>query len=330
MSEMNLKKIKLANLINLDKKEAFYDIFVKIGTGNTERFIKYGKSEYNNYDVLVSLNSKKISEVYLSEESYEKYIISKENQFNQFENADIKNKQKVIDEFIKDKNLLKEVLSDVCVIEEDKVKQIDGLKNKNIDFLKKIGTLGNLYEMYEVNNNQSIIKKQMETFIIINILEKIGKYSKAIIEEFTVALLLSDLLLNEDEYWLSQKGNKKQLNKKLLNHGSEILNLIPKDTLKSFSISFIKDHHEKPDGTGFPNSKTCKDLNFFTALYIIVEDFVSTLISHNCKTNKYGEVFAYIEEKYSVYLDSEFENALLSFLGNVNKNEFLKKLEGVK
>jgi len=50
---MNLKKIKVANLINLDKKKAFYDIFVKIGTGANEKFIKYGKSEYNNYDILV-------------------------------------------------------------------------------------------------------------------------------------------------------------------------------------------------------------------------------------------------------------------------------------
>lgn len=327
---MKLKKIKLSNLINLEKKEAFYDIFVKIGSGKLEKFIKYGKAEFDNYDVLVSLNKKKISEVYLTEESYENYIIAKESQFNQFENEDIKNKQKVIDEFIKDKNLLKDVLSDVCVIEEEKIKQIECLKNKNIDFLKNIDSLGSLYEMYEVNNNQSIIKKQMETFILINILEKSGKYSKTIIEEFTVALLLSDLLLNEDEYWLSQKASKKTLNNKLLNHGREILNVIPKDTLKSFSISFIKDHHEKPDGTGFPSSKNCKDLNYFTSLYIIVEDFVSTLISHNCKTNKYSEVFSYIEEKYSVYLDSEFESALFSLLENVNKNEFLKKLEGVK
>ena len=312
---MNLKKVNLNNLLNDKKKESFYNIYIELPNGKK---LQYGRDEYNNYEVLIGLKEKKIDHVWLDEDSYERYKIRKTIQFEDIKYNDIKEKQKVIEEFVKDKELLANVLSDVAILDNEKISFIENVKNKNINFIKNIESLGSLFELYQKNNNHSIIKKQMEIYLITNILYKINKFSEERINDFIKGLILSDLLLNEEEYWTAQKGEGLKFNKKLLHHGDDLLKKIPTQTLPAFVIAFIKDHHEKPDGSGYPKRKKCHELNFFTAFYIIIEDFVSEMLLNKCKTNRYSEIINNIKIKYEKYLDTEFENALDVFLDNLD------------
>lgn len=312
---MELKRINIATLLNDPNKEAYYDFYVEL---NKEKRIQYGKKEYNNYEALESLKNK-FDYVLLTQESYDRYILRKSVVFEDTKNFDIKEKQKVIEEFLKDKELLSSVLSDVGVLDEEKVSFIEDIKEKNITFIKNIESLGSLFELYNQNNNHSIVKKQMEIYIITNLLYKAKKFKEETINDFVKGLILCDLLLEEKEYWIAQKGIGKQFTKKLRNHADDLLEKIPTKTFPPYVISFIKDHHELPDGKGYPSGKKCHEVNFFTALYVIVEDFVSQLLINKCKTNKYTEIINKIKSNYEEYLDTEYEVALDVFLKNISQ-----------
>lgn len=317
MTELILKKIKINNLIKLEKKEAYFDIYIKVG----ERYIQFSKKEYNNYDSLVKLKLK-FEEVYLTEESYDKYIIQKETDFKKFELKDIKEKQRVIEELQKDQKILKSVLSDSGVLDKEKIKQIEFIKNKNLNFVKNLDSIKSLFDLYEKNNNHSIIKKQMESYILTSILTNSKKLTPEVVDNFITGFILSDILLNEEEYWISHGSNNyRNMDSKIKNHGVNLLKILPEDLLKPYVINFIKDHHEKPDGTGYPNKIKCDHFNFFTALYVIVEDYVSQLLTSKCQSNKYEEIIENISDKYKVYLNTPFESALSCFLKNISESK---------
>ena len=316
---MNYKKVNLSFL--LAEKYKNYDIYLKLH----KKFIKYQNKNHIDENKLHELKYKGVENVFLNQEDYEHYIKNKINDLSNFQNFNLKEKQKILNEFQKDQELLSKVMTNTGLVPSEKISEIEALKNKTINFIKSIDSLKSLYEVFEKNHINSVIKKQMEIIFITELLNKIPNIKKEYIEEMITAILIFDCLLSEKEYWESLK-KEDPYSDKIKNHPVEIVQYIPKTMLRSFIISFIKQHHEKPDGSGYPNKIDCSDMNIFTASYVVIEDLVSELLIAGMKENIIDETIDNIVKKYRVYVNTSFDQAINALIKIKKDRNFFNKI----
>lgn len=143
-----------------------------------------------------------------------------------------------------------------------------------------------------------------------------------LLEKLTTASLLHDIVLNKIDENLVQMHDYMDHNdyaaetqyeviEKIFVHTMEAATLLTDS--KTFSpdvIKIILNHHERPDGTGYPNKKNCDDIPPLSCLFIIVEDFVKRIFSKK--------------------LDQEMIDGIKDdFMKVYNKGNFIDPLEGM-
>lgn len=68
----------------------------------------------------------------------------------------------------------------------------------------------------------------------------------------------------------------------------------------------IINHHERPDGSGFPMKKTFSNLDFLSSTFIVAEDFSNYFIAHHGKV----DVAQYVESRTELFSKGHFKSAL--------------------
>lgn len=318
MSENQFRSFNIDVLIQ--QKGMTVPVYLKIAN----RYIKYRDEVL--LEELVHLKGKGVQSVYILESDYPKMAAHNLSIQQKILNADFEISQSVIKQYAEDKSKLHSLFKDVG-FHEEKLHLINSLNERTLSIVKNIGSLNALLEKFGKNNETSLLKKQMETYLCVEMLAelfsadttrpKVSDY----IEQMSRALLVCDLLLTEEEYWQSYNQPHKTLSSKVLNHGADIIAQFPRaDFLAPPFVALILNHHEKPDGTGYPAGKNCVDLNIYTSISIIAEFFISGFIQKKMKMNAIEPMIDQVNNTYKKYFNTELERALQLF-NIVMKNE---------
>ena len=67
-------------------------------------------------------------------------------------------------------------------------------------------------------------------------------------------------------------------------------------------VTIIREHHERPDGSGFPEQKTWETINELSAVFIVCEDFVQSYLEHKDR----GAVEKYFKSQARIYSQGVF------------------------
>lgn len=306
MNNENYKEVNISFLLR--DESSYYDIFIMV----KGKLLQYTNKKYDNKESLISLQSKGFETVYLTEEGYDLYIKNRSDEHISILNQKQDEKIQVINEFIKDHGLLKELFKDVG-LQSEKIKLIDSLNQKNIQLMKTTSCISDLYESFKLSHKNSIVKKEMEIFVCISILEKMKDIKPEYLEKVSAALLICDLLLTEEEYWDSYNLPVKKLTPKILNHSLDVVTYLPSEYFPPWAISLIKSHHEKIDGTGYPHKFDITNLNVFTTSYLLAEEFVTQLLENQAKLNSIDQIVLNVNKKYRPYFTTYMERSLHSF-----------------
>lgn len=309
---------------------AFFDVFISLNG----RVLQFAKKEFDNKESLIKLRAKGFEHVFLTPEGYSEYINKRKEEKKWIESSESRMQSEILQEFVTNKNLIRQVFTDFG-LNQDKVAVIQELNHKNINFLKQTKNLQDIFELFSQLPETSVVKKQMETFFCVQMLESVPEFKSGNYgEKVSLAIMISDVLLSETEYWDSFNLPKDKLSSTIKNHPHLIASKIGEGVLPPNVICMIKQHHEKPDGTGYPEALNCQTINVFAAFYIIAEDFVSQLIKVKMKSNEVQNCADQINLKYNKYLNCPFEKALNSF-NKIMKNDKLymglnKNIQGGK
>ena len=80
----------------------------------------------------------------------------------------------------------------------------------------------------------------------------------------------------------------------------------------------IHEHHEKPDGTGFPQQLSHKNIHPLSAIFIVLHDFVEQLYLTHFNPELMVPILEDLTKKYN---QGNYETALMALLKTFNVNK---------
>jgi response regulator RpfG family c-di-GMP phosphodiesterase len=133
------------------------------------------------------------------------------------------------------------------------------------------------------------------------------------LKKLTFAALFHDMTLSDEQYEhktkylksiaLHEPNQTKEL-KEVISHPSKAAELCRRwDFCPSIVDTIIFQHHERPDGSGFPMGKKSYELHSLSCLFIVCEDFVSYFIESYGKP----DILNFIKTRIPRYNEGDFK-----------------------
>jgi HD-GYP domain-containing protein (c-di-GMP phosphodiesterase class II) len=132
--------------------------------------------------------------------------------------------------------------------------------------------------------------------------------STAIFERMVMAIMTADIGLSNRDYQFIKEGDIKALSKEALMHpvtNAKMLSRI-KNLSHPETMTMIEQHHEWPNGQGFPKGLKAPQIHFLSAFVITAQAFVDLEFISSFETeNKYRN----LEQIYqALYIDGNHKN----------------------
>lgn len=164
------------------------------------------------------------------------------------------------------------------------------------------------FQEFRENCTAEYMRAITTAYIVCLMIDHFSWGSDQVKEKVVLAALLCDITLEEEDFQLLQKekSNVKNLPKKIIDHPNLAAELIASkpNFASSETLSIIKQHHERPNGKGFPEGIGHHGITPLTAVYIVANYFVETMYSTDFDEKHLEErtknILVTIVEKFTV------------------------------
>jgi hypothetical protein len=153
----------------------------------------------------------------------------------------------------------------------------------------------------------------LTSYVMSLVIDKFPWRSDSVKEKGALASLLCDMTLEKGDFravrdW-ERNGFQGDLPDRVKYHPHDIAeklrqkrNLIPSET-----ITIIEQHHEMPDGRGFPQGENTARFNQLSAIFIVSQQFIEELFFEEFNFEKRLEIIHRLQQRYD---SKSFEKAL--------------------
>ena len=152
--------------------------------------------------------------------------------------------------------------------------------------LKKIRTVSVIAEPlreYQRKNQNEFLKSLMVCYTSIGLIDSINWTSPGIKEKIAHVCLFSDITLTSEDYthMILVEKDPSRYPEKILNHPIEAANLVSRtrNAVSNEAVIAIRQHHELPDGSGYPKRIKGLTINNLSAVQIVARRFINSLIA---------------------------------------------------
>lgn len=303
---------------------------------------RYG---FNSIDVFVKLHHDKLTKIIAKENSFSLDQATLE----EYENKGIKDVYVHRDEFT---TITKHMLNQLTVKarQEKRVSPLDiaGLQvNVSLHNLKEFGInqdqIDSVNEILEETIQSVFVEKTIEAkikelmkdysyhtshsvllmYVASSILKKTNLPFQKTLKKISLAAFFHDLSIDNELSELDlqgidpKAGPSSTAKKRLLAHpkvSAELLKNSSDDTFNE-SKKIIEEHHEKPDGTGYPRGLSASQIAPLSALFIIAHDIANNLYRNEYNKTDLKNMLDNLESKYAQgNFKNFYEAAKISFI----------------
>jgi response regulator RpfG family c-di-GMP phosphodiesterase len=167
--------------------------------------------------------------------------------------------------------------------------------NKNIQqIIKKSKNIVALLESYRLNCSEEYFKISFTNYICSLILNQFSWKTSAILDNLMLASTICDLSLNAEDLveLKTYEADKTKPSEKVRNHSDSVIELLKEDQgmLSLETITIIKQHHERPDGKGFPLGIDHRRINQLSAILIVSQRFAEMVCKEDISNTDYQKV----------------------------------------
>lgn len=290
----------------------------------SERYIKLNYAEDPYHEILEGLLKKGSTHVYLKSDDLAELIHKFQQKMNA--NSDKKFDDVVTRELQLSENETMIMLSQTFIkrfgATPEILNMIEVSNKKVLSLLSKSKNILSLLQKFRKNSSEEYFKISFCNYICSVILHHFPWSSPQILEKLMLASTICDLSLSigELESLKLYEAGKGPLLDEVKNHPNKVLELL-KDDRNHLSLevaTIIQQHHERPDGKGFPAGLNHNRINQLSAIFIVAQKFGDLVCESDMANVNYLALAEKVQETYHGGFFSKASKALIAEVGKID------------
>ena len=309
------RRVRLKRFLNFSN--VCCDAYIKLGDNKYVMLL----SSHQNYDLslIQKYHDKKVKYLYLDKRHYEDFI----NQFNGL----VFSKLKQVKNVSTDIKVVAELAAFDSILNTAKefgvssmvASQVQDSINSVLETVNKLPALDSLLSRIMKGGSYISEHSLLLSYIAGQICQKTSWSSEATLSKLTMAALFHDITLSSDDLakihsleTIKDYDLTSEELKELKSHPVDAANLINAgENIFPDVDTIIIQHHEQPDGSGFPKGLGSLSISPLSCLFIIASDYVEELTNLEMNKKDLDEIKKEFEVKYS---KGNFKKPLAAFL----------------
>jgi hypothetical protein len=303
----NLIKIKITHLIKFAGNFKGIEVHVYV----SGKYVKMNYQDEQFVDILRRLQQKDLEEVFINQadckrvlDEVQKSLSSKS--FYDPKTTDEKRVETVDHSFEIIKTFVKQL-----GIDKQSVEVLTSINQKTITLLNESPSIFTFIKRFKKNCSEEFMQCVLTSYLTSRVIDKFPWASIQVKEKASLASLLCDITLNKEDFEQLKDYELEEvpLNARILNHPSDVSNLLleKRDIIPTETITIIEQHHERPDGSGFPLKIESNRFNQLSCIFIVCQKFIAHLFDAEFDYEQRATILLKIQKKYH---SKPFEKAM--------------------
>lgn len=172
---------------------------------------------------------------------------------------------------------------------------------------------------FKKNCSDEFLRAMLTSYVMALVIDKFPWKSDSVKEKGAMASLLCDLLLEKEDFavlrhWEREGGS---LPDHIRFHPSELAEKlrVKRDLIPTETITIIEQHHELPDGKGFPAGVNASRINQLSAIFIVSQRFIEELFEEKFDYERRFDITTRLAKRFNA---KTFEKAMDALIQVVN------------
>ena len=307
-----LVKMEVSSLIKFADKFAGIEVHLPV----SGKYVKLNYSTDNFVEILRKLQQKEVSTVYIKEEDCAKVVEHIKESMSAKSFYDPKTVQeKRVEQVSAAMETVKTVINQLGV-EAETVKLLKTINTRAMSLLSESPSIFAFIKQFKKNCSEEFLLAILTNYIMSLVIDQFPWKSDQVKEKGALASIMCDMTLTKEDFkilkdWREFGG---ELPEKLKQHPADIADSLKKNKLliPMETITIIEQHHELPNGKGFPHGISGNRFNQLSTIFIVSQQFSERLHDAQYDYEKRLDIVSAIRTQYGS--SKMFEKAIDALL----------------
>lgn len=293
-----LLKMQITNLIKFADKFVGIEVHLPVNG----KFVKLNYPEDLFIDILRKLQQKNVVEVYISEADCKLVLgyVTKSMGSQTFYDPKTQ-AEKRVEAVNAAMEVVKTVINELG-IDAETVSLLKTINMRAMTLLSEAPTIFAFIKQFRNNCSEQFMLSILTNYIMSLVIDQFPWKSDQVKEKGTLASLMCDMTLNKEDFGQIKQWQKgaEGLSDKVRKHPIEIAEALKKNRIliPIETITIIEQHHELPNGKGFPHGISGSRFNQLSAIFIVSQQFTEKLYESDFDFEKRLEIVSDLRSKY--------------------------------
>lgn len=308
LSNNELIKIEIVNLIKFSDQFEGIEVYLYVGG----KFVQLNYANDHFIEILRKLQQKEVTEVYIKPVDSKRILENVANSLSAksfYDPSTIQSKR--VETVSAAMETVKMMINQLGVHPET-IRLLKTINQRSMALLAESSSIFAFVKEFKKNCTEEFMLSVLTNYIMSLIIDQFSWKSDQVKTKGAMASILCDMTLNKEDFkeLRSFEKNNGHLSEKVRMHPAEIAEKLEryKHLVPTETITIILQHHEKPNGKGFPNTISGNNFNQLSAIFIISQKFNEFLNDSGYNYEKRADILDKLREIYGSV--KVFEKAL--------------------
>lgn len=293
-----LVKMDVASLIKFADKFAGIEVHLPV----SGKYVKLNYSSDHFVEILRKLQQKEVNDVYIKEDDCARIVEHIKQSMSAKSFYDPKTVQeKRVEQVSAAMETVKTVINQLGV-EPETVKLLKTINTRAMSLLSESPSIFAFIKQFKKNCSEEFLLSILTNYIMSLMIDQFPWKSDQVKEKGALASIMCDMTLTKEDFGILREWRKSggELPDKLKRHPADIAENLKKNKLliPMETITIIEQHHELPDGKGFPHEISGNRFNQLSTIFIISQQFTERLHDSEYDYEKRLEIVEKIRAQY--------------------------------
>ncbi|MBI2519276.1 MAG: hypothetical protein HYV97_02615 [Bdellovibrio sp.] len=286
-----------ANIVETYADNIPFDIYLQLSDNKVVKLEKHGS---NAKDVIAKYAVKGIQYFYADKEDYVIFVNTiRQDMEKTFGNKTLPKEKKLKNlsdgyEMVHDSLIRIGLSEDVAAIAKE-------VTQKSLELISEQTNVFSFFKEFKDKCHAAYMRNTLLSWIVTGMLETFDWSNSALRGKMCLAVMLRDILLTNEELKALREKPIDQLSFGIKNHPeamAALINEAKREYIPKDVAAIIIQHHEAPDGSGFPKGLHSWQISKLSSLIIVGDVFIDAMFRYNFEPSKKEFVISDLWDRY--------------------------------